>query len=288
MNNTQIKKISYPPIYNFFIKKEKKAIKSVIETIYRIKYSSCLIWGGSTILRPKRTSNTDIDFWIITKSVSNLKKQLFQNFQQIEGVTFIFDSGYLPWLGELVSIFFFHNCTFSIDVGICNPNNFNLANPGPTPFFVWGKTSSIMKKLKIQRYETIDSQRMTKIMVNLLKIRKALKRGYIWNAIEYISRARRELMGLVCKQKKIKSIYYTRADRNIEDFISQNNRVGLSKLCPQYSAESVSRCVTELIQQCLNIQNQKQPEWHLWYELKRLQEWFLDFSKKLIKNEKTK
>lgn len=273
---------SYPSFYHTLSRKEKVALNTVVTSLYQLDDALCLIWGGSTTVRQTKQPWADVDLWIVMKDLSDslvrsIKDRLCREFKRIDGVAFVYDGGYLPWLGELLSLFFFPNCTFSIDVGIFDPDHLDSANPGPNPFFVWGQPHNIKSKLKIQKYWKIPEQRMTAVLVNFLKIRKNLTRGNLWNAIEYLSRARRELMGLLVKEVESEATYYIRKDRNIEDFIGKDDLMKLADTCPQYSSVSVAECASKIIRDCLTWAEKNQFDWTLAHELIRLDQWMFHF-----------
>jgi hypothetical protein len=269
----------YPPVYNTLHEREKAAVDSVVTRIRRLENALCLIWGGSTSLQPTRPPLTDVDLWLVMREIGSTKQRLYDDFQEIDGISFVHDGGYLPWLGELLSLFFPPNCTFSIDVGICDLDGLHTANPGPKPFFLWGESIDIASRLKVQKYERSPQQRMMEILVNVLKIKKSLMRGHIWNVIEYLSRARRELMGLLVELSDSKAIYYLRPDRDIEDLIDERHLVRLAETCPQYSAVTVAECASKIIHQCLDWAEKERFDWPLTRELANQDQWFVQFSK---------
>lgn len=271
---------NFPSIYDSLNIREKKALKSVLKPLYNLDKALCLIWGGSTTIQTVKQPWTDIDFWLVMKKIGNTKQQLYNEFQNIDGLSFIYDAGYFPWLGELLSLFFFQNYTLSIDVGICDLEGLSEANPGPRPCFIWGKSTQITSRLKHQKYQTSPQQRMMKILVNLLKIRKSLLRGHIWNSIEYLSRARRELMGVLAKRFNSNSIYYIRPDRNVEDLIDKKYVKKLAETCPQYSVMSVVKCTSIIIVFCLDWIKKEHIEQSLIKEFKNLRNWFNRFINK--------
>jgi len=265
----------YPKIYQSFSKDERTVIDSVIDQLYRIDKTIGLIWGGSSTLANPKPRWSDLDFWLIVDDPSSTKKKLHANFKKLKHLTFVHDGGYLPWLGEFLSLFFFQGCLFSIDVGITKVADLDKLNVGPKPFLLWGDPSQLLTRLKHQKYRLKTEIRLENILINVLKIRKCLAQNYLWNAIEYLSRARSHLIGIIVNYPEQDLIFYTRAERKIEDYLNREQLTRLSKTCPNYSKSDIAKCTSILIEECLTSLQAQGFLWPLSEELETQHQWLL-------------
>lgn len=245
---------NFPAIYHSFTTDEQQILNAVLIKLAAADGVQCIFWGGSTTIAATRQPGSDVDLWVVLSSVNKAKRKLQDKLHDLNSVTYVYDGGYLPWLGHFLSIYFFPDCSFSVDIGFCDTQDLSAVNPGPNPFFVYGAPEAVEQVstlLKHQEYEVTPETRAGRILVNMIKIRKCLRRGHIWNAQEYLKRARSELIGIMLHHREQKPIYYTRPERDAEDFLSVEERKCLSETCPKYSAKSVATCSEKLISECL-------------------------------------
>jgi len=128
-------------------------------------------------------------------------------------------------------------------------------------------------------YKSTPEERTAIAFVNLLKVRKSLLRGHIWNAIEYVGRIRGQMMGLLT-DNCTKDIHYCRPERDIEDYIEPLELVRFAHTCPQYSAHSVALCAAELIDQILDYLEKTQSDLPIEVQLREQKNWLTSFSEK--------
>jgi len=231
----------YPPAFGSLSGSSQDVVRIVIHRIRDCKEAYCLIWGGSTTIS-QNTAYCDLDLWAVVRNVKEAKTFLLREFSVLEHLIFYKECGYLPWLGELISMFFFDDFSLAIDVGVCGENDLPEINPGASPCFVWGESEQVSVCLRHQEYVVDTQERLKNILINMLKIRKNILRGHLWNALEYLSRARRELMGLYTDATRTKPINYSRPDRDIESVLSENELRLFSDICPIYTTESILDC----------------------------------------------
>jgi hypothetical protein len=237
--------IYLPSVYSTLTKNEQAAVSDVIEVLISMPSVECLFWGGSTAYSNVRDL-ADVDLWLVVQEADSVYSTLQQQLASVPHARVVYNSGFLPWLGRLLTVLFFHGCTFSIDIGVCQREDLAAANPGPKPFPVWGDTSAAFALLRPQRYEVPPEQRVATLLINLIKIRKNLLRGYLWEAYECLSRARREIMGLLLPKDVAKRIYYSRADRDIEDYVTTDVLKALELTAPAYSCSAIATAAVQL------------------------------------------
>lgn len=225
---------------------EKAIIDTIIDFYNNLHENYTLIWGGSSTLSKQKKQYSDIDFWVLTDNPEKLKSISYKYFSKIEALNFIYPGGYLPWIGNYLTLYFFENCTLSVDIGFCDKNNTKDLNFGPSPVIVNGMHKDI-DHISYKNYSTDLEERLIGILNNVLKIRKCLNQDFIWNSIEYLNRIRREYMALIANYPSINTIYYIRPERKIENYITSSQKQKLSKTCPSYSHASVVNCLSIII-----------------------------------------
>jgi len=138
MSSTK-KMLKYPSYYYALGPMVRDVLDVLLEKLVEIESVKCVFWGGSTSLAGWRSPDSDVDLWaVVTKNPKSVKHALQCGIEHLREVSYTYDGGHLPWLGDFLSVYFFPTCTFSVDIGFCSPNELPTTNPGPTPFFIYG------------------------------------------------------------------------------------------------------------------------------------------------------
>lgn len=175
-----------------------------------------LIGGGSSSLG-QHSDGSDVDLWLIVDRPKATKRVIAKRLSALPELTLVHDGGFFPWMGELTTLFFYPDASVAIDIGFCSERMLSDINPGPSPFVFWGNARRIRAALQAQRYADLPDRRLSRFFVNIIKVRKNVARGHLWDASECLMKARRELMGLVLDQIDGKRIHYSRPERGFED-----------------------------------------------------------------------
>jgi hypothetical protein len=223
---------------------ERLVIEAVIEAVGSLDGLKCAFWGGSTRFLSKRRPWSDIDLWVVLDQIDDQPAVLGLRLKQIKDVRLVHEIGHLPWFGHLFSLFFFPGCTFAVDVGLCTKNDVPNLNPGQDPLFFLGSDESIhdvRSALRPQTYVLSQRTRAETLLAHLLKMRKSLARNHLWNAMECLTRARRELLGLLLDGRGKRVIHYGRADRDAEDHLEIHECKLLATTAAHYKDEEIRR-----------------------------------------------
>lgn len=273
--------IKYPPSYHKLTSLEKKVFHQVFEKLTKLKDAICILWGGSSSVSSRKQVFSDIDLWVVTDKIDNSKKIMTRFLSNFDDIIYIHDGGYLPWLGEFLTLIFFPGCTFSIDIGFCTLESVSAINPGSSPYFLFGENKIIKQvknRLEPKDYKESLKKRADSIFINGLKIRKNLSREQFWNCIEYINRARRELMGIFIFPKRSDPIKSLRPDRGIEKYLKKNEKSFFIQTYPRFDPSSISYCTSKIVAECLVRAGHLLSE-KVYTELSCLEKWLKEFSK---------
>ena len=245
--------ISYPPVVASFDAKRRLIIESIVRHAASVEGMICILWGGSSVIAQNDLPEfADIDLWLVTEEPVKTKQDLLSQYCELPHLTFMHDAGLLPWFGNLISLFFFPDCSFSVDVGIAGCNDVPFLNCGPAaPSCVFGDFAAVCPELGLPDYSCAPKERIAVIMVNLRKIKKSISRGYLWNAIEYVSRARRELIGLMKDAAGQGRNCHSRPEHSVEDCLPPGDLLALEGTCPSYDSVSIARCTVRISQLAL-------------------------------------
>lgn len=271
---------NYPPYYNTLTYSNKKVIDQVLSELTKLQGVICIFWGGSTSLSPEERVFSDIDLWVVSEEFQGLDKLISLLSSRLDNLSYIDNGGFFPWLGHLITIIFFPGSTLSIDVCFCMIEELETLNPGPSPYFIFGEKKDVehvINHLLPKYYEEPLQKRAGLIFINGLKIRKNLYRGSLWNCIEYLNRARRELMGIICHGRRDDPIKYLRPDRGIEKYLNNDEKHLLMQTYPKLNSSSISKCTSIIISRSIlyveHLISKKTVESFL-----NLEQWFMKYS----------
>ena len=178
-----------------------RVFMETLKVIQAIPEVDCVISGGSRSPLQHCDEWADLDLWVmVQKNSSSIAAALCQRLQGIAG-TLVNGGRFLPWLGHLVSVYVMPDIRFAIDVGVSEWNSFSSLGFGKTPVLVHS-ARPLPKNCEVDQCSQVylTATRGIELLENCVKTRKNLARGYHFDAIEFLSRARRELIRLMLPQ----------------------------------------------------------------------------------------
>lgn len=264
--------LSYPPVFIRLTDAERSVTQGVLTLLANTQSVNCIVWGGSTTLPHTLSRWRDIDLWVVT-SDPRLVRDRLATYKEHPDISFTYPGGRFPWFGELVSLFFFPDSSFSIDVGICSQDDLRSANAGPDPTFVWSDGTIDHSLFVSQTYSIAPDASVARILIHLLKLRKSVDRGHVLNAVEVISWARSDYIGLLKSKLPLPSINYSRASRGAEDILDRNTLTALGETCPQPSCTSVAECGARIGNMTLEWLRRNETHTSLWHQLQDITLW---------------
>jgi hypothetical protein len=275
--------ILYPPYFFLLNADERAVLETIVSCLTELKFAIGLVWGGSTSRLTTRDELADVDLWLLVRDgmVRESRDELLRALANVKNASFVLAVGEFDFFGDLVSSFFFPGCVFGVDIGICTLGRLKTATPGEKSILLWGVWPDAADQRESRRTGPAASRRLDVILTNLIKVRKALARGYFWNAIEYTSRARRELMGLMVGDGPMRETRYSRADHSIEKRMSSEDRQELAFTCPHYSRPSIAACASKIGQMSIRWAEEAVIPWPPISELSAVTESILTAAKPL-------
>ncbi|MCW3126041.1 MAG: hypothetical protein JWO03_1699 [Bacteroidetes bacterium] len=150
----------------------------------------------------------------------------------------------LPFFGDLITLFF-ENLEFSVDIGFFSPNRLRNTQLEPYGIILFDDSGSLSINRDNIHISTLTRSYEEEIWISLMKVNKALLRGNLWRAHEYLARSRRATLGLTLKQLGRKIRYEGREDHNIEKTYDTSH---FSKTWPSNGLHSLSASSIALIE----------------------------------------
>jgi 3-hydroxyisobutyrate dehydrogenase-like beta-hydroxyacid dehydrogenase len=205
-------------------------LRAVLYAIDSVKGVRAIVLGGSIAGNARRTPG-DADLWVFVDDVSLASETLKNIASSLPNLTLLYDAGHLPWFGYLLTFLFYPGCTSAVDVGLAKAEDALRINTGPGAVVLWSRSDakSILDiALQRRRFRSTPAKHAESVLMNLVKLNKAIDRGEKWGALEYVSRARREVIGILRDAHPAAVDWYERPDREIEGLLTDDQREGLS------------------------------------------------------------
>jgi len=265
-----------PRCYENLPPQAQQIVRAVLDVLASVP-SRGLVWGGSRTAEDASHYPGDVDFYILVTERTALSDLLARELSELPHLTLLHRAGYLPWMGELLTLFFFPTCNFAVDIGVLSQDDVPTAYPGRAPHVMWGTDRDLAGLLQPRSYARPDAARSTDVLVNLVKIRKNLLRGHLWNALEYVTRIRRQLMGVMIQDEAVRLRTF-RPDREAEEFLQREDLAFLTSTVPTYAAQDIARCASDLTRTLLARVTLPNEEGYVVPLLARMQEWLEHFA----------
>jgi len=241
-DNNRILKLLPADFYKFAPSQQSEILR-ILNFLSSHSEITGVLWVGAAS-KGEIDDYSDVDFlcFIENEAAQIFKSRIIDKIKTSLKVQLVLDQGYLPWFGHLFSIFYKTNSLFTIDIGLMETDK--LANFSIEPSFhvLWDK-NKLMKHAHKGYYPLSNlKDPYSDIFLQLFKIRKNLVRGYLWNSIEYINRARRALMLILRKSvPKAKNIS-GRVDKNIEEVLDPATLEKLNETQPKVLSKDIALC----------------------------------------------
>jgi len=201
--------------------RRKHCVISVISTLAQAEAISGILWGGSH-MREKSDEWSDCDFFCQCRPNSDdLVREVVEILRAQTDLRLIIHQGRWPWFGDLWTALM-RDDDLTIDVGFVSDEEARS--------FFWEPTGEVLKDdtgvIRQAIEASIASRESNRfgpslpfqnILLILLKIKKNIMRGHLWNTHEYVNQARRFLVMLLRDLHAPKKPYLGRPDRDVED-----------------------------------------------------------------------
>ena len=231
--------IAWPSALEALPKPLALGVRRLVPSLLERLDIDCLLWGGSTSSGEVRDF-ADVDLWLIVPQVEPAVETLRELVKTDRAVVLVNYAGYYPWFGELTTAFYSADGALSIDVGVASVKDVPTLNPGPRPHLLWGKRA-FLSDLGAGIDEPSPSDRLVKLTVNLVKVRKALARGHLWNAVAYLTAARNEVLGVARYSLRPPGCRYSRPEHSAETWLDSSLGERLAATHPILSRRDIAR-----------------------------------------------
>lgn len=219
-------------------------VAEVAPRLVGIDGARCLIWGGSSASEPLRVG-ADVDLWLVVDDPNAASAEIRRIVNDLPQATYVHSAGYFPWFGELTTVFLSVDGSLSLDMGTCSPAGVGLANPGPHARVVWGETEFIIGVAKNIK-DTAPDARLAHLTITLVKLRKAVRRRHLWNALSYLAQARNDLIGIERTLVAQSGVKYSRPEHSAEDWLDRSLQHELVSTHAAYDAADILRGASAL------------------------------------------
>lgn len=213
--------------------------------------SGCLLGGSRAAGIGAEKSDVDL-FVLCTGSVNDGRiDECLSQMLVVPGVDGLIAQGRFPWFGNCFTLFA-RNMEFTIDIGFIAEKSAATFFWEPTGIILWDDSEMIGIGVSYwgQQVESSPFRITNPICQGFMAIYKGLNsvdKGELFNAIELCGQARRALIVLLRKGfGGTANLYYGRAERRVENVLSQELLARLAKTVPQYSLDSSRRCLRDL------------------------------------------
>ncbi|MDP8255267.1 MAG: NAD(P)-dependent oxidoreductase [Candidatus Alcyoniella australis] len=233
-----------PPGYEKLRFEERKILDDILRKVLALDDIQCLVWGGSSVFGGVERGS-DVDLWAIVADPENAERNLLEDISYMDTPMHVHVHGYLRWFGRLITILFFHGCRFAVDVGLAKPEMLTELNIGPTYWIVWVSSDInkeiIVNSLQPRNFTSSPELRSSSLLMNLVKLRKSIRNCDRWNAHEYLSRARRDLMGIIRDKKTHIDHHYSRPERGLEKHLTATEHSELASTLADIDLKTVTQ-----------------------------------------------
>jgi hypothetical protein len=211
--------------------------------------------GGDTL--------SDVDVFTVVEDGALLR--LDETIQKIAGSDprvcwSIFGQEY-PWFGRLATLFWRDPFLFTLDIGAVEEKNADSFFVEPDAIVLMD-TTGVLTRRRAESRSRLSTERETLLLTGiddfiktLIKLRKALLRGHLWNALFYVTLLRRALILFLRIELSLgwDQPLLGKADRDIEDHAPAELLMEIAKLTAGYSAGEVIAVTHRIIDHTLAL-----------------------------------
>jgi 3-hydroxyisobutyrate dehydrogenase-like beta-hydroxyacid dehydrogenase len=234
-------KLKTPQCIDSLDPRHREVVDGVLGAILTLESVKAVILGGSLAgSLPK--ADGDVDLWVFVANPSGAAAILKQTILCIPGTEYVLDAGHVPWFGRLLTVLAFPGCMFGIDIGLATEDDAQQINTGPGAIVLWSDPqaeSFLALALERRSFRRTPLNRAERVLDNLRKLKKAVDRGENWGALEYVARARREVLGLIRDGNHLSADWYERPDREVAAYLSSEQAQTLTSTHTSIESEDL-------------------------------------------------
>jgi hypothetical protein len=154
------------------------------------------------------------------------------------------ETGRHEWFGHLTTLWCAEPFLFGIDIGVVEEDQLPRVPVAPGSAVVKDTDERLVRRMAATSLDWAARRRRDRheepfrVFSLLVKIRKALRRGHLWNAIDYVTHLRRIHIEQL-RDEAGRPDDTSRPERFLEDVLPPSSRNALRSTLPTYDAESV-------------------------------------------------
>lgn len=230
-----------------------KLVDQVLAAISELAGIHAVILGGSMAAFVPRLDG-DIDLWVLADDPLAAFQHLQRSSKTFDGLTRQYDAGFFPWFGRLLTLFFHPDCSFGIDIGFMSDEDIGNINTGAGCRILWAANrhdARLLPALQRRSFRQSPENRAERILANVVKLRKSVARRELWGSFEYLSKARRELIGIFRDDTERAAEWYERPDRELDGLLSPRQQEELKTTLCALDAQEILTCARNIIKLAL-------------------------------------
>lgn len=209
--------------------------------------SALFIHGSYT--RDTSDESSDLDIIVVTPNEEQAKLAVSSLLSKSTYAASVICCAYtdqFPWFGRLCTFYFDMTPLFSIDLGIITLDELSSFFVEPDAIIVCDIEGKVAAR-KRHCYQSRIARRHRQfasvefdVFHAFSKITVALRRGHLWNAIEYVNVLRRLLFSLIRETVDVPGyVHVGRAERDIESKIGEALLQDVAGTIPTYDVRSI-------------------------------------------------
>jgi hypothetical protein len=230
----------------------KRTLRSILRKLVEEEAVAGILWGGSH-WRTGADALSDCDVFCHMRPYSQrIRSQILKRLAECEETTLMIDQGNLPWFGDLVTLILQRHESFSIDIGFVGNRLAYKFFWEPTGFVIKDVSGTIRRSISANLRKGNTNQfglrdPFKNLLLLILKIKKNLLRGHLWNAYEYVNQARRYLMFMLRHVYVHDDDYLGRPDRDVDRVLPAAVMERLLATSAEVSQASIRRSITRIL-----------------------------------------
>lgn len=211
--------------------------RTIVEKLSAAPNVLCILLGGSassTNVRP----GADIDLWVISNKPRSTVRRVRAISNELNVARWVHEAGFYPWFGTLTTVYLSDDGSKSIDIGVCSVREAQFANPGPNVYVLWGDAKYLMELGRLLPPPTPDDS-FSHLTSTLVKLRKAVRRGHLWNALAYLAQTRNDVLAIVMSKVNTGGVRYSRPEHGAESWMEKSFASSLVGTHATYDGNSI-------------------------------------------------
>jgi hypothetical protein len=239
--------------------------RPVTQLVERALAESCLrglvLHGSLTRGTSDDFSDVDLVAVVAAASGTNFTSKLRKWAVEDSGVLFVGQTNRFEWFGRLTSIYWKCPHILAVDFGVVEDAEVSRFFIEPDALILKDFDANLERRkrecfrnaLKLRRQ--LPSIAEFEAFSLMIKLRKSLYRGHLWNAIEYVSLLRRLYVTLVRSQllDDPQYVHVGRPERDAEHVLPEKVLAELKCTLPHYSHQSIACAARNLMLSILEL-----------------------------------